>query len=144
MSDSSATTNLLPPDYEPTDVEAYMNPIMLEYFRKKLVDWKKELLKGSHDTLDSLQDGGMQEPDLVDRASIETDKSLEFRTRDRQRKLIAKIDEALKSIDEGEYGYCVETGDPIGVGRMIARPTATLSIEAQEAHERKEKLHKED
>ena len=100
MSDNTITSNLLPPDYKPSEEEAYMNPIMLEYFKIKLLDWKKELLKGSSETLDSLQDGGMQEPDLIDRASIETDKSLEFRTRDRQRKLISKIESAIRSIDE--------------------------------------------
>jgi len=143
MTDTSVTTNLLPPDYEPSTEEEYMNPIMLEYFRQKLENWKKDLLKESHETLNALQDGGMQEPDMLDRASIETDKSLEFRTRDRERKLIAKIDTTLAHIDNGEYGYCTQTGEPIGIARMIARPTATLSIEAQEAHERREKLHKD-
>ena len=133
---------ILPPDYRPSEKEPYMNPMMLEYFRQKLIAWKTELLQESSETLASIQeDGGMQEPDIADRATLETDRSLEFRTRDRERKLISKIVEALQRIEEGEYGYCEETGDPIGVRRLEARPVATLSLEAQERHERMERTH---
>jgi DnaK suppressor protein len=137
---------ILPPDYRPQEKkEKYMNPVMLEYFRQKLLRWKAELLQESSETLAELQeDGGMQEPDIADRATLETDKSLEFRTRDRERKLIAKIEEALRRIEEGTYGYCEETGDPIGIKRLEARPVATLSFEAQERHERMERTQRDD
>ncbi len=135
----------LPPDYKPTEKEKYMNPVMLEYFRQKLVKWKAELLQESSSTLKDLQeDGGMQEPDIADRATLETDKSLEFRTRDRERKLINKIEEALRRIDENTYGYCEETGEPIGIKRLEARAVATLSVEAQERHERVERTQRDE
>lgn len=132
---------ILPPDYRPSADEEYMNPVMLEYFRQKLIDWKKSLISQSKDTLDELKQGGLNQPDQIDRASLETDKALELRTRDRARKLISKIDEAIKRIEDGEYGYCEETGDPIGIERLEVRPVATLSIEAQERHERMEKTY---
>ncbi len=121
-----------------------MNPVMKEYFRQKLLRWRAELLRESSETLQSLQDGGLQEPDIADRASAETDRALELRTRDRERKLIAKIDAALQRIEDDEYGYCEETGEPIGVRRLEARPIATLSLEAQERHERLERTHRDD
>lgn len=121
-----------------------MNPLQQEYFRQKLLKWRSELLRESTVTLQHLQTGGMQEPDLADRATLETDSSLELRTRDRERKLIQKIDEALERLDNDEYGYCEDTGEPIGVNRLEARPIATLSLEAQERHERQEKLHREE
>ena len=131
-------------EYRPTDDEPFMNERQVEYFRKKLLDWKDEILQVSKDTLGQLQEDSLQLPDQADRASSETDKALELRTRDRQRKLISKIDAALRKIDEGEYGYCEETGDPISLGRLEARPIATLSLEAQERHERSEKVHRDD
>ncbi len=122
-----------------------MSPIMLEYFRMRLLRWQAELLQESNETLASLQvDGGMQEPDLADRASVETDRALELRTRDRERKLLSKISAALMRIEDGSYGYCEETGDPIGVKRLEARPIATLSLEAQERHERLERTQRDD
>ncbi len=122
-----------------------MNPSMLDYFRRRLLTWQSELLHESNETLASLQvDGGMQEPDLADRASAETDRALEFRTRDRERKLLSKIQAALQRIDDGSYGYCEETGDPIGVRRLEARPIATLSLESQERHERLERTQRDD
>jgi DnaK suppressor protein len=134
----------LPDDYRPTEKEPYMNAKMLEYFRRKLLAWKQDILAESKLTLANLQTENDPLADLVDRASSESDRALELRTRDRQRKLISKIDSALRRIDEGEYGHCEETGEPIGVGRLEARPTATLSVEAQEAHERNEKVHRDD
>jgi len=134
----------LPPDYKPSAKEEFMNPMMLEYFRHKLLDWKNELLKESSETLEHLQEGGILEPDIADRASIETDRALELRTRDRARKLISKIDEALDRIADGSYGYCEETHEPISIPRLEARPIATLSIDAQERHERMEKTHRDD
>ena len=130
---------VLPPDYKPTADEEYMNEMQLEYFRKKLEDWKKSIVSQSADTLEDLRQGGLQQPDDIDRASMETDKALDLRTKDRIRKLINKIDEALERIEDGSYGYCEETGEPIGIERLEARPVATLSIEAQERHERMEK-----
>lgn len=121
-----------------------MSPTMQEYFRQKLLRWRAELVDESNDTLQSLQEGGIVEPDIADRASIETERSLELRTRDRARKLIAKIDSALQRIDEGSYGFCEETQEPIGLSRLEARPIATLSIEAQERHERMERTHRDD
>lgn len=120
-----------------------MNPVMLEYFRRKLEAWRTEIMTDSAETLQSLQEGGMQEPDLADRASLETDRSVELRTRDRQRKLVSKIDSALARIEDGSYGLCEETGEPISLKRLEARPVATLSIEAQEMHERKERIHRD-
>ncbi len=121
-----------------------MSPRMQEYFRQKLLRWKDELLKESTETLQSLQESSLSEPDLADRASLETERSLELRTRDRERKLIAKIDSALRRIEDGSYGYCEETMEPIGLRRLEARPIATLSLEAQERHERMERTHRDD
>ncbi len=132
---------ILPPDYTPNTKEEYMNEMQLEYFRLKLLEWKKELLAQSNDTLDDLRQGGLNQPDDVDRASLETDKSIDLRTKDRARKLIMKIDEALERIEDGSYGYCEETGEEIGIGRLMARPIATLCVEAQERHERMEKTY---
>ena len=134
----------LDPDYAPTSDEPYMNERQQAYFRMLLLEWKRSIHQAASTTLQSLQDGPIREPDLNDRASSETDWGIELRTRDRQRKLIAKIDAALRRIDEGEYGYCEVTGDPIGLGRLIARPVATMTVEAQEAHERKEKISRDD
>ncbi|MFN4310443.1 MAG: RNA polymerase-binding protein DksA [Ferrovibrio sp.] len=131
-------------NYRPTESEAFMNPRMKEYFRRKLLAWKEEILRESNQTLQHLQEDTTQEPDIADRASTETDRALELRTRDRQRKLISKIDAALKRIDDGSYGYCEETGEPISLKRLEARPIATLSIEAQERHERRERTHRDD
>lgn len=135
---------IVPPDYFPTDDEPFMNPVMREYFRQKLLKWRSELLHESTETLHSLQEGGLQEPDIADRASAETERSLELRTRDRERKLISKIDAALERIEDDSYGYCEETGEPIGVRRLDARPIATLSLEAQERHERLERTQREE
>lgn len=131
-------------DYVPDPAEPYMNPEQMEFFRKLLVEWKQNILNAAAGTLQQLQDGPIREPDLNDRASSETDWGIELRTRDRQRKLIAKIDSALRRIDEGEYGFCEVTGEPIGIGRLIARPIATMTVEAQEAHERREKISRDD
>ncbi|WIJ26659.1 RNA polymerase-binding protein DksA [Devosia sp. RR2S18] len=131
-------------DYRPSDDEPFMNPRQREYFRAKLLAWKDEILRESRETLDNLQEESQNHPDMADRASSESDRSLELRTRDRQRKLIAKIDSALKRIDDGTYGYCEETGDPIGLARLDARPIATLSLEAQEMHERREKVYRDE
>ena len=131
-------------DYVPREDESYMSDAQLDYFRRLLQAWKKAILDASADTLQQLQDGPIREPDLNDRASSETDWGIELRTRDRQRKLIAKIDSALRRIDEGEYGFCEVTGEPIGLGRLIARPIATMTVEAQEAHERREKVSRDD
>ena len=137
-------TITVPPDYRPTEKEPFMNSKQQEYFRRKLVNWRAELLKASEETLESLQEGGTQEPDLADRASAEMERALELRTHDRARKLIAKIDAALKRIEDGSYGYCEETGEPITLKRLEARPIATLSVEAQERHERMERTHRSD
>ncbi|MCK5384927.1 MAG: RNA polymerase-binding protein DksA [Alphaproteobacteria bacterium] len=136
----------LPPDYDPEkDKGEFMNLIMKEYFRRQLISWREELLKESEATIhDTLQGTELQKPDLADRASAETDHALELRTRDRERKLIAKINSTLRKIDEDEYGYCEETGEPIGIARLKARPIASLSIEAQERHERMEKTQRDD
>ena len=138
------TAIILPPDYRPSADEEYMNDMQIEYFRQKLINWKKSLIAQSKDTLDDLKQGGLNQPDEIDRATLESGNSLELRTRDRARKLITKIDEALKRIEDGVYGYCEETGDPIGIERLEARPVATLSIEAQERHERMEKTYDDD
>lgn len=135
---------LLPPDYKPSDGEEFMNAMQLEYFRQKLMRWRTELLGESSETLSSLQNENLAEPDLADRATRETDRAVELRTRDRERKLISKIDEALRRIDEGSYGYCEETNEPISLRRLEARPIATLSLEAQERHERMERTHRDD
>ena len=135
---------LLPPDYRPTDDEPFMNPMQQEYFRQKLFAWRIELLQESNGTLQHLQEESLSEPDITDRASLETDRALELRTRDRERKLISKIDDALRRIEEGTYGFCEETGEPISLKRLEARPIATLSLEAQERHERMERTHRDD
>ena len=134
----------LPDDYRPAEDEPFMNERQTEYFRRKLLAWKADLLDESKLTIDGLQQTTRNIPDIADRASEETDRALELRTRDRQRKLVAKIDAALRRIDEGEYGYCDETGDPISLKRLDARPIATMSLEAQERHERREKVHRDD
>jgi DnaK suppressor protein len=130
--------------YRPTDREPFMNDRQREYFRVKLMHWRDDILKEAKDTLQHLQDDNQNHPDLADRASSETDRAIELRARDRQRKLIAKIDAALQRIDEGTYGYCEETGEPISLKRLEARPIATLSIEAQERHERRERVYREE
>ena len=134
----------LSPDYRPSEKERFMNPRMREYFRNKLLAWKRELLNESNETIVHLQESSVSEPDLADRASLETDRALELRTRDRERKLIKKIDEALLRIEDGSYGFCEETGEPISIKRLEARPIATLSIEAQERHERMERTQRDD
>ena len=135
-------TSLLPPNYQPSEDEEYMNPYQLEYFRQKLVKWRRDLLDGTQDTIDNLQSNDLYYPDSGDRASSEVDHTFELRTRDRAPKLIGKIDQALERINADEYGYCNETGHPIGIKRLDARPIATLSLEAQQRHEREEKLRK--
>jgi len=132
---------MLPQDYRPNDDEEFMNPLQVEYFRQKLLRWRAELLADSTGTLRHLQEESLLKPDLTDRASLETERAIELRTRDRERKLIRKIDEALKRIEDGSYGYCLETGEEIGVKRLEARPVATLSIEAQERRERRERQY---
>ncbi len=131
-------------DYRPAEDEPFMNERQLEYFRTKLLNWKDEILRESRMTLENLQEESQNHPDMADRASSESDRSLELRTRDRQRKLVSKIDAALRRIDEGEYGYCEVTGEPISLKRLDARPIATMSLEAQERHERREKVHRDD
>lgn len=131
-------------DYVPSETEEYMSPAQQNYFRVLLLEWKRSILAASEGTLQSLQEGPMREPDLNDRASSETDWGIELRTRDRQRKLIAKIDAALRRIDKGEYGWCEVTGEPIGIQRLTARPIATMTVEAQEAHERREKVSRDE
>lgn len=134
----------LPPDYRPSETEPFMNPVMREYFRQKLLRWRGELLQESTETLQHLQEDNVPEADLTDRASTETDRSIELRTRDRERKLIQKIDDALRRLEDQSYGYCVETAEPISIKRLEARPIATLSLEAQERHERRERVHRDD
>lgn len=134
----------LPEDYQPAEDEPFMNERQLEWFRRELLRQKNELLSESKSTIAGLQDGTRNIPDVADRASEETDRALELRIRDRQRKLVSKIDGALRRIDEGEFGYCQETGEPISLKRLVARPTTTLSLEAQERHERREKVHRDD
>jgi DnaK suppressor protein len=137
-------SSLLPPDYRPTEDEPFMSDLQLEYFRQKLLRWRAELLQESTETLNHLQAESLHQPDLTDRASMETDRALELRTRDRERKLISKIDAALQRIEDGTYGFCEETNEPIGIRRLEARPIATLSLEAQERHERLERTHRDD
>jgi len=134
----------LPPDYRPSADEEFMNPIQIEYFRQKLLRWRADLLRDADGTLASLSEGGIHEADITDRASVETDRALELRTRDRARKLINKIDQALQRIEVGTYGYCEDSGEPISLRRLEARPIATMSIEAQERHERMERVHRDD
>ena len=134
----------LPKGYKPSDDEPFMNKRQREYFRRKLEQWKKDILLENKETLLHLQEETANHPDLADRASTETERSLELRTRDRQRKLVSKIDAALRRVDEGTYGYCEETGEPISLKRLDARPIATLSIEAQERHERRERVYRDE
>ncbi len=134
----------LPPDYRPADTEEFMSPVQQEYFRQKLFRWRSELLREADGTLASLSEGGIHEADITDRASVETDRALELRTRDRARKLISKINQALQRVENGSYGFCEESGEPIGLRRLEARPIATMSIEAQERHERMERVHRDD
>ncbi len=134
----------LPRSYRPSEREPFMNARQMEYFRQHLVHWREELVRDSTQTLQNLQEETLQAPDIADRASAETERSVELRTRDRERKLISKIGEALRRIEEGTYGYCEETGEPIGLRRLEARPIATLSLEAQERHERMEKIYRDD
>lgn len=131
-------------DYHPSDDEPFMNPKQREYFKRKLESWRDEILRESRGTLEALQEESQNHPDVADRASSESDRALELRTRDRQRKLISKIDSALKRVEDGTYGYCEETGEPIGLARLDARPVATLSVEAQEMHERREKVYRDE
>jgi DnaK suppressor protein len=137
-------SKIIEDDYKPSDDEVFMNERHREYFRRKLLSWKDEILRESRDTLAALQSESENHPDLADRASSETDRSIELRARDRQRKLISKIDAAIGRIEDGSYGYCIETGDPIALRRLDARPIATLSVEAQERHERREKIYRDD
>jgi DnaK suppressor protein len=130
-------------NYRPSDKEPFMNERQREYFRARLLDWKEDIIRETRDTLQHLQDESQNHSDLADRASSETDRAIELRARDRQRKLIAKIDAALQRIDEGTYGYCEETGEPIAIRRLEARPIATLSVEAQERHERRERVYRD-
>lgn len=133
----------VPKGYRPSEDEPFMNPVMREYFRQRLLEWRAELLDESHLTLENLREGAESEPDVADRATTETNRALELRTRERARKLIVKIDEALERIEDGSYGYCHDTHEPIGISRLEARPIATLSIEAQERHERMERTHRD-
>jgi DnaK suppressor protein len=135
---------VLSPEYRPSEAEEFMNPLQLEYFRLRLLDWRAQLIEDSKGMLSNLQKESLLEADWTDRASIETDVALELRTRDRARKLIVKIDEALRRVEDGSYGYCEDTAEPIGLRRLEARPIATLSIEAQERHERMERSHRDD
>lgn len=137
------SSTILPPDYKPGEKEKFMNPVMLEYFRQKLLKWRAELLAESNETIKEMQEDNLQKPDIADRASAETDHALELRTRDRERKLISKINSALEKIEDGSYGYCEETDEPISIARLEARPIASLSLEAQERHERKERTQRD-
>jgi DnaK suppressor protein len=134
----------LPKNYQPSDDEPFMNAKQREYFRRHLLAWREELLRDTNNTLQNLQQESLQSPDIADRASAETDRAVELRTRDRERKLVQKIDEALQRIKNGSYGYCEETEEPIGLRRLEARPIATLSLEAQERHERREKIYRDE
>tara|TARA_R110000787_G_scaffold19614_2_gene58651 strand:+ start:1071 stop:1487 length:417 start_codon:yes stop_codon:yes gene_type:complete len=134
----------LPKNYTPSEDEPFMNAKQREYFRRRLLRWREELLQESSQTLQNLQEASLQSPDIADRASAETDRAVELRTRDRGRKLVQKIDEALDRLDDGSYGYCEETGEPIGLRRLEARPIATLSLEAQERHERMERIYRDE
>jgi DnaK suppressor protein len=135
---------VLPPDYRPSEDEEFMNPLQVEYFRQKLLGWRAQLLAEASDALQHLREESLLKPDVTDRAALETERAIELRTRARERRLISKIDAALRRIDRGTYGYCEETDEPIGIRRLEARPIATLSIEAQERHERKERTHRDD
>ena len=135
---------VLPESYSPSDDEEFMNNNQLEFFRQALISWKSNLVEDATDTKDNLSEEGLQRPDIADRAQVESDASIQLRTRDRERKLISKIDAALRRVDLKTYGYCEETGEPIGLGRLKARPIASLSVDAQERHEKKEKIHKDE
>jgi DnaK suppressor protein len=139
-----ASADLLDEDYKPSEDEAFLNDRQREYFRRKLISWKEEILRESRETLAALQNENANHPDFADRASSETDRAIELRARDRQRKLISKIDSALARLDDGTYGYCEDTGEPISLKRLDARPIATLSVEAQERHERRERVYRDD
>lgn len=141
---AKSSSIVLPPDYRPSEDEPFMNERQRLYFRNKLLNWKDEIIRQTKETLVGLHEESIQHADLADRATSETDRSLELRARDRQRKLVAKIDAALARIEDGSYGYCEETGEPIGLKRLDARPIATLSVEAQERHERRERVYRED
>ena len=138
------TRIVLPESYSPSDDEDFMNDNQLEFFRQELLTWRLNLLEDATDTKDNLSEEGLQRPDIADRAQVESDASIQLRTRDRERKLISKIDAALRRVDLKTYGYCEETGEPIGLGRLKARPIASLSVDAQERHEKKEKIHKDE
>jgi DnaK suppressor protein len=135
---------ILPEGYKPSEKEEFMNPMQVEYFRQKLIAWRNELLSEANDTLNTLSEENFQKPDITDRAQMESDASLQLRTRDRERKLLSKIEAALRRIEDGSYGYCEETDEPIGLKRLEARPIASLSLDAQERHERMEKSHRDD
>ena len=135
---------VLPEGYMPSDKEDFMNPMQVEYFRQKLLKWRQELLSDANDTLNTLSEENFQLPDITDRAQMESDASLQLRTRDRERKLIQKIEAALRRIEDGSYGYCIETDEPINLRRLEARPIASLSLHAQEKHERMERIHRDD
>ena len=139
-----ARSSVAEDEYRPTEDEPFMNPRQRDYFRRKLENWKDDILRESRETLENLQEESQNHPDMADRASSESDRALELRTRDRQRKLISKIDAALKRIEDGTYGFCEETGDPITIARLDARPIATLSLEAQKMHERREKVYRDE
>jgi DnaK suppressor protein len=142
--DKMKAETFLPDDYMPAEDEPFMNDMQTEYFRRKLLAWRSDILEDSRDTIEAMKDGTRNIPDVADRASEETDRSLELRTRDRERKLVSKIDGALRRIEEGEFGYCSVTGEPISLKRLDARPIAIMSLEAQESHERREKIHRDD
>lgn len=138
------TPIVLPDGYKPSDKEDFMNPMQIEYFKQKLLQWRHELLSDANDTLSTLSEENFQKPDITDRAQMESDASLQLRTRDRERKLLSKIESALRRIDDGSYGYCEETDEPISLKRLEARPIASLSLDAQERHERMERSHRDD
>ena len=135
---------ILPENYKPTEKEEFMNPIQIEYFRQKLIKWKQDLLSDASETLNNLSEENLQKPDITDRAQVESDTSIRLRTRDRERKLLSKIEAALRRIDDGTYGYCEETDEPISLKRLEARPIASLTLDAQERHERNERTHRDD
>jgi len=135
---------VVPEGYRPSDKEEFMNPVQVEYFRQKLLHWKNELLSDASETLNNLSEENLQKPDVTDRAQVESDTSIRLRTRDRERKLLSKIESALRRIEDGSYGYCEETDEPISLKRLEARPIASLSLDAQERHERNEKTHRDD
>lgn len=140
--EASMKNPVIPENYKPSEAEPYMNQVQLEYFRQKLIQWREELIEGATQTLNQLQADNLKQPDITDRASLEIDQNLGLQARNRDQKLIGKIEEALQKIEDGSYGYCDETGDPIGIRRLMARPIATLCIEAQEMHERRSRTHR--